>query len=179
MTKYLTIPSTGTILYSGSVVILSEYPGLKWITKHGWYTYNNFQYNGWYFRCISDGTIVPSSEVNLANITVVSTNSSNHHGPAPLPPNIPSGPGISPKAEEQVKRAFITVDSIKQRDALDDGFLPDGKLVRVNNVEGETKYYEYDTQTMSWIELPSDMLTKTDGDQLYVLRTELDWETVS
>lgn len=187
--EQLTIPDTNTILYPGSIVILAEYPYTKWIVKHGWYTYKDQQLNGWYFRCISDGTILSLSNVNMGAITLVSQGErppthcppspmhlGPHHGPHPGPG---SGNGFSPREADQLRRAFVTVDSIKQRDALDNGNLPDGKLCRVNNVNGKTKYYAYDVSISNWIEQPIDFMTETSADEKYVTQDAFEWEYLS
>lgn len=191
--EQLTIPGSNVVLYPGSIVILAEYPYSKWIVKQGWYTYNNQQLNGWYFKSINDGAILSLSNVNLDTITVVSQGERpcpppHHHGPGPGPrPPFPGGPisgpggpgmpgGLNARQADQLRRAFITVDTIKQRDALDDGNLPNGKICRVNNVNGKVKYYSYDVSTSSWVEQPLDYLTATEADDVYVRQDEFDWE---
>lgn len=190
--EQLTIPNTNQVLYPGSIVILAEYPYSKWIVKHGWFTYRDQQLNGWYFRSINDGAILSLSNVDLNTITVVSLGDQHapmpprpnfgpghgpmpgHGGPAPMP-----GGGMNARQADQLRRSFITVDSIRQRDALDDGNLPDGKICRVNNVNGKTKYYAYDVSTSSWIEQPIDFVTEKVADQQYVRKDEFNWEYMS
>ncbi|MCM1222903.1 MAG: hypothetical protein NC548_51475 [Lachnospiraceae bacterium] len=193
--EQLTIPGTNVVLYPGSIVVLAEYPYSKWIVKQGWYTYNNQQLNGWYFKSINDGAILSLSNVNLDTITIVSQGERpcppphNHgpmHGPFPGPmPGPMPGPvpgatagqgGLNARQADQLRRSFITVDTIKQRDALDDGNLPDGKICRVNNVNGKVKYYSYDVSTSSWVEQPLDYLTTTEADQEYVRQDDFNWE---
>ena len=70
--EHLMIPNTDMVLYEGSIVILAEYPYSKWIVKHGWYTYRNQQSNGWFFKSITDGTILTLSNVIRETITIVS-----------------------------------------------------------------------------------------------------------
>lgn len=187
--EQLTIPDTNTVLYPGSIVILAEYPYTKWIVKRGWYTYKDQQLNGWYFRSITDGTILSLSNINMAAITLVSQGERPPMhcpppppmpGPAPVPGLRPMpGYGFSPREADQLRRAFVTVDSIKQRDALDNGNLPDGKICRVNNVNGKTKYYSYDVSISAWIEQPIDFLTETSADEKYVTQDEFSWEYMS
>ena len=185
----LTIPDTNVVLYPGSIVILAEYPYTKWIVKHGWYTYRDQQLNGWYFRSITDGTILSLSNVNLSTITLVSQGERPPH-PVPPPPPMPGpmpvpgrppmpGYGFSPKDADRLRRAMLTVDSIQQRDALDDGNLPNGKLCRVNNVNGTVKYYAYDVTTSAWIEQPINFLTETAADEKYVSQESFNWELMS
>lgn len=187
--EQLMIPGTNTTLYPGSIVILAEYPYSKWIVKNGWYTYRDQQLNGWYFRAINDGAILSLSNVNLDTITIVSQGDrpcppppphcGPGHGPGHRPPPQPSQPGgLNARQADQLRRSFITVDSIKQRDALDDGNLPDGKICRVNNVNGKVKYYAYDVSTSTWVEQPLDYLTATQGDETYVKKDEFNWEPI-
>lgn len=191
--EQLMIPGTDIVLYEGSIVILPDYPYSKWIVKHGWYTYKNQQLNGWHFKSITDGAILSVSNVNLSTITIVAAG----HRPCPPPPPGPGprppvcGPGPMPpvtplpnvgfgaRQADQLRRSFITVDTIRQRDALDDGNLPDGRICRVNNVNGKTKYYSYDVSTSSWIEQPIDFLSRTTADETYVTREEFNWELMS
>jgi hypothetical protein len=187
--EQLNIPDTNTVLYPGSIVILAEYPYSKWIVKYGWYTYKDQQLNGWYFRSITDGTVLSLSNVNLAAITLVSQGERPAQpcpppppmpGPAPTPgPRPTPGYGFTPREADQLRRSFITVDSIRQRDALDDGNLPDGRICRVNNVNGRPKYYAYDVSTSTWIEQPIDFMTETVADEKYVSKEEFDWELMS
>lgn len=188
--EQLIIPGTNLAVRPGAIVILAEYPYSKWVVKHGWYTYRNQQLNGWYFRCLSDGAILSLSNVNLDTITIVSQGECVPPPPPPGPgfPGPGPGPGgpkplpngsLNAKQADQLRRAFVTVDSIRQRDALDDGNLPDGKICRVNNVGGRVKYYAYDVSTSSWIEQPIDFVTGTEADEVYVRKDELDWEYLS
>lgn len=184
--EQLTIEESGVALYPGSIVILAEYPYSKWIVKHGWYTYRDQQLNGWYFRSVNDGAILSLSNVNLSTITIVSE---GHRPPYPIPPSPRPGPkpgpspvpggGMTPRQADQLRRSFVTVDSIKQRDALDDGNLPDGRICRVNNVNGRVKYYAYDVSTSTWIEQPIDFMTKTEAEAEFISKDDFDWEYMS
>lgn len=90
-----------------------------------------------------------------------------HHGPHPHPPPFPTPDGpifppVPPEPEpmkpaffsralkEQLKEAFISVPTLKQRDALDTEHMPDGKIVRVNSVDGVTKYYVWSAFNDHW-----------------------------
>lgn len=201
MEQYFVIPDTSTILYVGSVVILNEYPGIKWTVKHGWYTLGSHQYSGWYFCSIPNRQVEAFNNVNLSLITVVSSGGRpippSPCPPGPCPPGpcppgpwppcpcppIPPGPKppgfmYGPREAKQLAEAFITVESIKQRDELEDMYLVDGKIVRVNDVNGEVKYYEWDTSTTQWIQLPDDYLQKEDADNLYVAKADFNWEHI-
>ena len=52
----------------------------------------------------------------------------------------------------QLERAWITVDTIEQRDRLNIRLVPDGKVVKVNDVGGSVKYYSYDQSLSTWVE---------------------------
>lgn len=150
--RYLVIPSTRKKVYEGDVITLARLPGTKWIAEFGWYTYYNYQYSGWYLTGIPDGEVMPLNDEDLDEITIVSTNSSendcncNHpyppHGGQPKPP----GPGPN------VDRAWISVDTIAQRDRLSQKPLPDGKIVRVNRTtnDGHPKYFVWNVVTETW-----------------------------
>lgn len=81
--------------------------------------------------------------------------------PQPYPPVPPIPPTPTPggdaevftvKLKAQLEAAFISVPTLKQRDNLDTEDMPDGKIVRVNNVNGEPKYYEWSKYSEEWIE---------------------------
>lgn len=162
--NYLIVPNTGQKLVHGSIVMLSRFPRMKWIIQYGWYTYNNQKFSGWYFSSIPANTVIPVSDMDLQTITVVTTNADSGWCPVPPPPCPPTppfppmppgpcpgpGPGIE---SELLERAMLTVDTIAQRNALGDEFLPNGKVVRVNDVDGEVKYFEWSSANLSWSEI--------------------------
>lgn len=155
MAKYITT-DTGLKIPDGAVVMLVRFPGTKFILKNGWYTYQGNQYMGWYFSSIPAQTIVPLTDEDLLGIVVIS-GCDYPPGPRPCPPGpCPPGPGpVFPYTEYDkinVARAFITVDTIEQRDKLNSRLVPNGKIVRVNDVNGEVKYYSYDQSISQWIE---------------------------
>lgn len=138
---YFTIPETGKIIYNGDTVILSEYPDTIAIVAYGWYTYEENAMNGWHFILLPDKTIVPATQVNLSLLTVVPNSSDNDRNPIP----------ISPELRDIESRAFITLDSIAQRDKLITEFMPNGRIVRVNDsINHTSNYYEWNVETQSW-----------------------------
>lgn len=154
---YLTTPN-GLMLQDGSVVMLARFPGTKWVVRNGWYTYQNSQYTGWYFSSIPAQTVLPVNNEDLSLITVISGGVNSSCGCAPnpgvpvTPPTSDSGDSDStttpppPKPGEpmsDISKAFITVQDLNERDMLKFTLIPNGKLVRVNNVDGEVKYYQY------------------------------------
>lgn len=150
--KQLNVPDTGVKLTEGSIVILAKYPSIKWITHYGWYDYNDQQQMGWYFSSIPDQSILPVTSDNLRYLTLVSDSGRCPHGPH-LPPPPPKPVPIIPQPEliDQINRSFITVDTISERDDLDTTNFPTGKLVKVNNVEGQPKHYEWDQTKQRWL----------------------------
>lgn len=190
-TKYLVVPNTGQKLTDGDIVMLTRYPGVKWVVHCGWYTYYNYQYSGWYFSSIPSNTVLPANEDDLNMIVVVSTNSSGsgsscgcdcNSTPPNMPPGMPPGmppnmspsvpptypapnppgphhpghppvhPGPDPHLAKELDRAWISVETIIQRNQLNTRVLPNGKVVRVNNADeaGKPKYYVWNQVKMQW-----------------------------
>lgn len=150
--RYLVIPSTRKKVYEGDVITLARLPGTKWVAEFGWYTYYNYQYSGWYLTGIPDGEVMPLNDEDLDEITIISTNSSedncNCNRPQPFPPDGGKHLGPGPNLD----RAWISVDTIAQRDRLSHKPLPDGKIVRVNRTtnDGDPKYFVWNAVTESW-----------------------------
>ena len=184
------VPGTGQKLTDGDVVMLSEYPGVKWIIQYGWYTYYNYRYSGWYFSSIPDNTILPVAEEDLTSLVVISTNNSievpssscdcdcncngsdDHIHPTPKPPRPdPPGPLMGLTPSQELSRAWISVDTIVDRNSLNTRILPDGKIVRVNNTEDGPKYYIWNKVRLEWndfeFESTSGGLQKEEADTLY------------
>lgn len=138
---YFTIPETGKIIYNGDTVILSEYPDTIAVVAYGWYRYEENAMNGWHFILLPAKTIVPATQVNLSLLTIVPNSSDDDRNPIPL----------SPELCDIESRAFITLDSIAQRDKLITEFMPNGRIVRVNDsVNHTSNYYEWNVETQSW-----------------------------
>lgn len=173
----LIVPDTGVELHDGSIVILNRFPGTKWIVHNGWYSYQDQQYMGWYFCSIPSQTILPVSDEDLRMLTVVSD------GECPCPPGpkppmpFPDVP-FTPQNAYELDRAWISVETIAQRDQLNKRLLPNGKIVRVNNVSGQAKYYIWNQVTQVWedetfgIDL-SLFLTEEEADKKYVASADL------
>lgn len=147
------VTDTGVVIHDGSVVILSQYPNVKWLIKDGWYTYNGKQYNGWYFSSIPANDTMPVDTSDLSGITLVSGPNCCPPPPGPVPPGpCPSEERFTHEMRNQLERAWITVDTIEQRDRLNIRLVPDGKVVKVNDVGGSVKYYSYDQSLSTWVE---------------------------
>ena len=146
--SYFTIPDTGTIVYEGDIVILSEYPDNFAIASHGWYEYEQTRANGWYFVLLPRRETIPAANVNVSLLTVVTSTSCAPPCPTPIP---------DPDEHTQ-SRTFITFDTIAQRDGLTPEFIPDGRIVRINDAgEGKAEYYEWSAEEEAW--KPWDILT--------------------
>ena len=129
---YVIIPVTGIKLYDGDIVVLSKYPGVKWIIHNGWYTYQESQSIGWYFCSIPQGVIIPVTDDELTHLTVISDGGCCPQPPCPPGP-VPPGP-IPPDLAREIDRAWISVATLIDRDNLNKRILPDGKIVRVDEV---------------------------------------------
>ena len=140
------MPLTSTKPVSvGDIVMITGYGNDKFLVCRGWYTYDEQRHNGRYFKRIPEGTVVPDSEVNLDDVTVVSSDTGCSCKPVPCPPDAPEyGPMGS------LDGAFVTVDTIEDRNKLCFPIPPDGKIVRVNDVDGQTKYYVWDAEHFAW-----------------------------
>lgn len=161
---YLTVPSTRQQITDGTIVMLSRFPGMKWIVHFGWYTYDNQQFRGWYFNSIPANTQIPVTEKDLKTLTVVSGGGTSegcncHPDPNPHPspqPPTPPGPGgqlLSPQQAFELNRSWISVDTIAMRDEISESrLLPDGKVVRVNRAteDNKPKYYIWNQVTEQW-----------------------------
>ena len=188
--NYIILPDTGMHLTEGSIVILARFPGIRWILHNGYYFYEDKSCVGWYFSSIPAQTILPVSLDDLKLITVISTgsdgcncscNSDNQSKqcscvcPPPIPPHPPMPPEVIPYTKidsEYLRRSFITLDTIKERDELDISNLPPGKLIRVNNVDGEPGYFYWSADTANWVKLPN-YLDESESDDRYATKTEL------
>lgn len=163
--EYVIIPGTGQKVYEGSVVMLYRLPNLRWILHYGYYSYNGKKQKGWYFSSIPSDTTMPVFNEDLVAMRVID-------GPGPMPPvppippvpPFPPGPGPVPPApipipftphdKMQVDAAMLTVDDLAERDRLSNSLLQDGKIVRVNDIDGHGKieYYSWDAKSSAWVE---------------------------
>lgn len=166
--QYVIIPGTQKKVYEGSVVMLHRLPNLRWIIHHGFYSYNGKRQKGWYFSSIPSDTTMPVFNEDLVAMTVIDGQSEDYPpappGPGPIPPGpvppVPPGPPapvpvpFTPQDKKQLDSATITVDTLADRDKLGSAGLPDGKVVKVNNYDGEgsIEYYSWNAETEMWEE---------------------------
>ena len=84
------------------------------------------------------------------------------HEPVPVIPN----PSLENEQKDawELNRAFISVNSIEERDSLNIDSLPHGKIVRVADTTDGVKYYSWDQVTFTWKEetFPIDNSTKVE-----------------
>ena len=149
------ITDSGLELRDGTIVMLVQFPGTRWVVKHGWYTYQGNQYTGWYFSSIPTQTCLPVTDEYLKMITVVNDNCGCKPPvcPPPFPPcPHPNRPHFGEDEQEMLDRTFITVNTLEDRDKLNEKIVPDGKLVRVNSVRGVVKYYSWNLEKRTWEE---------------------------
>lgn len=146
---FIIIPGTNIRLYDSDIIKISGKPRIKWVVHTGWYIYDNVQNFGWYFVSIKDGAILPASVVDLTLCTLVTTKTQGSERYDGKVVNY-TRPFTLADADT-LNRTFITVDTIEQRDNLDQNKLVEGRLVRVNDVGGVAAYYSWDSANSSWI----------------------------
>lgn len=184
----LNVPNSNTVLYEGIMVVLERFPETRWIVHNGGYRYNGIQSTGWYFSSIPTNTIIPVTDQDLVNISVVADDvpplgpplfdhcgsiappstfppdywypippedDSDNPPPQPLPP-IPPVPTPDKPAmytefkDDQLMAAFISVPTAEYLDKWASSEIPDGKIVRVNDINGEPVYLIWDKTNERW-----------------------------
>jgi len=171
MPKMIPIPNTNMYLTELSVVMFPDGSETQWLVKYGWYSYQESMVFGWCYRSISDGVIEPLTEESLIGIIVISgafvpPSPSPCPPPPPVPPHPPCPPHpvppwppypeqpayISKEEKERYDAAFITFDTLAARDEFTlNNEVPDGKIVRVNNVgDDEVGYFIWNGTTQEW-----------------------------
>lgn len=146
---FIMIPGTNIRIYDSDIVKISNKPRIKWVVHTGWYIYQGVQNFGWYFVSIKNGEILPVSVVDLTLVSLVTTKTqgSNKYDGKVVNYTRP----FTLADADVLNRTFITVDTIQQRDNLDQTKLVEGRLVRVNDVGGVVVYYSWDSANSSWI----------------------------
>lgn len=162
--EYIVIPGTNRKVYEGSIVVLNRLPNLKWILHYGPYFYEGLRKKGWYFSSIPADTTMPVFQEDLVNMVVIDDPVGPYPpGPHPFPPGpgpFPPGPPVpvptpfTPFDKKQLNQAMLTVNTITERDKIGNYCLQDGKIVRVNDIDGHgtVEYYEWCAATSSWRE---------------------------
>lgn len=104
-------------------------------------------------------------------------NSNNCQPPSFRPPHRPHKPPMfAPAPDIPGDGTFITVDTISERNVLGTPFTQDGKIVRVNNVRGEVKYYVWNAEALNWEnwEVPSAGSGSSDAESLEELEKKVE-----
>ena len=108
------ITDSGLELRDGTIVMLVQFPGTRWVVKHGWYNYQGNQYTGWYFSSIPTQTCLPVTDEYLKMITVVNDNCGCKppvcpppFPPCPPPPSLRVHLQIDHISEKMNKRCWI------------------------------------------------------------------------
>ena len=149
--SYIVIPGTNIRLYDGDTVKISNKPKYNWIVHNGWYIYQGAQNYGWYLVCIETTELLPASVIDLTLCTLVSVKTINSESYDGREVNY-TRPFTDADAEV-LNRSFITVDTLEQRDNIDPKTLTNGRLIRVNHVDGFPKYYAWNSDTSTWDEV--------------------------
>jgi hypothetical protein len=140
----------------------------------GWYIDNSQQNYGWYLSNIKSGKTLPVNIIDLTTCTLISSYTQGS--------TFRSGPELNytrpftDSDAEILNRTFISVDTIEQRDNLDTSKLINGRMVRVNDVEGTIAYYAWNGETKSWEETAlADTIQRVVGSAEHpVILSELD-----
>lgn len=154
--------ANGVEIANGTLVKLVRFPDVFWVVKFGWYEYNDRIYKGWYFSSVPNQSVLPINPQDLAEMSIVSGKLIDTHPEVP-PDNVP-GPGCppSPINPEYIPAfvskvdkafydaAFISVESLAALEVLNHHKVPDGKIVRVNNVQGSVEYYIWSQTSRTW-----------------------------
>ena len=146
--NYIVIPGTNIRLYDSDIIKISNKPRVKWVVHMGWYIYQDVQNFGWYIESIKTGEILPISVIDLTLVTLVTTKTQGSELTDGKVVNYTRPFTLADAAV--LNRAFITLETIEQRDNLDKKKLVNGKLVRVNDVGGVATYYAWNAETKAW-----------------------------
>lgn len=164
--QYVIIPGTNQKVYEGSVVILFRLPNLEWILHNGYYNYGGKRRKGWYFSSIPADTQMPVFKEDLVGLRVKDGPEPVYppvpphpYPPGPMPPIPPTPPApipipYTPRDKKQVDASMITLANLEERDRFGNEWLVDGKIVRVNDIDGQgtVEYYSWDSKSCTWQE---------------------------
>lgn len=150
------VPTSGQYIDEGSEVSLERFPTLVWTLRYGKYSYRGSNYSGWYFYIEKSRTTLPMNFRDLTSLTVVGQtdvpSGVEYPEPVELHPYVDclgiDYAYITPEEKARYDAAFITVDTLEDRDVIYP--VPDGKIVRVNDVDGAIIYYVYNRTAQEW-----------------------------
>lgn len=157
--------TNGQKLYPGAIIIVEKWPDIRWILHRGNYTYDEKDYYGWFLCTVDDHSITPLVAEDLIGCTVVDygDNDKNNIKPTPYEPTKPEcncdkcdktkEPAIiSKQYKALLDSAFISVPNITKRDQINTETIPDGKICRVNSVNGAPHYYVWSVYSDKWLD---------------------------
>ena len=151
---HLVIPGTNIRLYDGDTVKISTKQNKFCLVHHGWYNYQGVKNYGWYFDATNGSETIPATTIDLTLCQLVMDSTK---GSIFTDGKVTNYTDIFTADDaETLNRTFISVETIKQRDNIDKNKLVNGRLVRVNNVNGIPRYYSWNADMNDW--LPMDDL---------------------
>lgn len=158
--QFLQIPNSDNVIYQGSLVRLKRFPDITWILRYGWYKWDNRLNVGWNFLSVTDQTILPVLVSDLVDIVIVDNDDPIHRQDIPpkrisgeVPENseyYPKPAYITEKDKERYDAAFISLETLEDRNELLENPVPNGKIVRVNELD---KYFMWDSTNEIWNEV--------------------------
>ena len=135
--KYLHCEETGLNLYPNDIVTIASQPNIKYIVKCGWYQLGSSYNDDWHFVSISDKSIIPYTDVNLADVSKVSQSRSSAETDQedtrvlPVPPKVtpPSEADNSAKTESDTTPVVLNYLVIPGTDVR----IYDGDIIKISN----------------------------------------------
>lgn len=169
-TNYIVIPKTNIRLYDGDEVTISNRPHTKWHVHKGWYDKYGVKAFGWYLISDKEETLpVEIIDLTLCSLVTKKVEGSVYCDGVETNYSV----AYTDYDAEMLGRAFISVDTITQRDNLDTRKIPNGKLVRVNDYGGSARYYAWNITTKQW----DDVNWGSGGDKEVFYGTTEYWNT--
>lgn len=166
--QYVIIPDTQQKVYKGSVVILHRLPNHKWVLYYGPYDYLGKRRRGWYFSEVTSKIVIPVQDKDLFGIRIINAPEPGVLPPAPPPGPLPPEPEPAPQPEpspvvpipapftkedqKHLNEAMLTVPDMNSLHELETDDLVNGKVVRVNDSDGQGNigYYSWNSETKEW-----------------------------
>lgn len=145
--NYIVIPKTNIRLYDGDQVTISNRPHTKWYVHKGWYDKYGVKAFGWYLINDKEETLpVETIDLTLCSLVTKKVEGSVYSDGA----KTTYSSLYTDYDADMLNRAFISVDTITQRDNLDKNRLTNGKIVRVNDYGGTSRYYAWNETAKQW-----------------------------
>lgn len=145
--NYIVIPKTNIRLYDGDEVTISNRPHIKWYVHKGWYDKYGVKAFGWYLISDKEETLpVETIDLTLCSLVTKKVEGSIYSDGA----ETTYSSVYTDYDAQMLNSSFISVDTIEQRDNLDKSKLTNGKIVRVNDYGGTSRYYAWNATTTQW-----------------------------